>query len=227
MDAATRRRNVSTSVGDTSMQRRLLEEHENDKCPMRPLEVHALSQFNYIENWKLRIREELVVVNQKLHDFEAENQILRKELKQMKLEMTKITQAQEKTAAENQHLRQDVQELMSRIKEHASKEDLSQVKLKQEKEIKAIKNETRELEREMKTLESKCALLEKSINPTPPFYFNNNFEHYKKNELCWHSLPFYSHPGGYKLTVQVWPNGVGTYKGTHVCVSGCHAWRVW
>ena len=99
----------------------------------------------------------------------------------MKLEMTKITQAQEKMAAENQLLKQDIQELMSRIKEHASKEELSQVKLKQEKEMKTIKRETKALERETKTLESKCSLLETSINPTLPFYFAiNNFEHYKK-----------------------------------------------
>ena len=35
----------------------------------------------------------------------------------MKLDMTRITQAQEKMAAKNQLLKQDIQELMSRIKE--------------------------------------------------------------------------------------------------------------
>ena len=107
-------------------------------------------------------------------------------------------------AAENQLLKQDIQELMSRIKEHASKEELSQVKLKQEKEMKTIKRETKVLERETKMLESKCSLLETSINPTSSFYFAiNNFEHYKKSDLCWHSPPFYSHSTGYKLMVQV------------------------
>ena len=53
-----------------------------------------------------------------------------------------------------QLLKQDIQELMSRIKEHASKEELSRVKLKQEKEMKTIKRETKALERETKTLES-------------------------------------------------------------------------
>ena len=200
-------------------QRRLLEKHESEKCRMRLPEVqfHILTRKLEAENQELK--EELVVVNQKLHEFESENQDLREESKQMKLEMTRITQAQEKMAAENQLLKQDIQELMSRIKEHASKEELSQVKLKQENEMKTIKRETKALERETKTLESKCALLETSINPTSPFYFAiNNFEHYKKSDLCWHSPPFYSHSGGYKLMVQVWPNGVGTYKGTHMSV---------
>ena len=200
-------------------QRRLLEKHESEKCPMRLPEVqfHILTRKLEAENQQLK--EELVVVNQKLHEFESENQTLREESKQMKLEITRTTQAQEKMAAENQLLKQDIQELMSRIKEHASKEELSQVKLKQEKEMKTIKRETKALERETKTLESKCALLETSINPTSPFYFAiNNFEHYKKSDLCWHSPPFYSHSGGYKLMVQLWPNGVGTYKGTHMSV---------
>ena len=63
---------------------------------------------------------------------------------------------------------------MSRIKENVSKEELSQVKLKQEKEMKTIKRETKALERETRTLESKCSLLETSINPTSPFYFACN-----------------------------------------------------
>ena len=198
-------------------QRRLLEEHENDKCPMRPFELqfHSLTRKLEAENQQLReelvvvknefqaenqqFKEELVVVKQKLHKFETENQDLREESKQMKREIEQLTQSHA--------------ELMRRIEkisqEQMSNEELFQDTLKQEKV----------LEKETKALESKCVLLETSINPTPPFYFTiHNFEHYKKNELCWHSLPFYSHSGGYKLKTQVYPNGVGTCRGTHVSV---------
>ena len=104
-------------------------------------------------------------MNQKLREFEAKNETLRKESKQMKLETTKLTKAQEKTAAENQLFKRDIQELMRRIDkmEHVNKEKLSQIRLKQVKEVRA-------LEKEMKALESKCVMLE-TINPTPPFYF--------------------------------------------------------
>ena len=198
-------------------QRRLLEDHENDKCPMRPLEMqfHSLTRKLEVENQQLKeklvvmknkleaenqqLKEDLVVVNRKLHDFEAENQTLREESKQMKLEMMKITHAQEK--------------LMSRINkialEHVSQEELSRIKLKQEKEIKALEKETK----------AKFVLLEVGVNPSPPFYFTiSNFLYYKKNSLRWDSQPFYSHPGGYKLKLQVWPNGFKSCKGTHVSV---------
>ena len=50
------------------------------------VQFHSLTRKLEAENQKLK--EELVVVNQKLHEFESENQTLREESKQMKLEMT-------------------------------------------------------------------------------------------------------------------------------------------
>ena len=188
-------------------QRCLLEEHENYKCAMRPLEVQFHSLTRKLEAENQHLREELVVVNRKLHDFEAENHTLRKESKQMKLEMKKITQAQEKTAAENQRFKHDVQELVLRIDKLAHEQNVNKEELK--KEVKALEKETK----------AKCALLEAGINPTPPFYFViTNFAHHKKNGLRYDSRPFYSHPGGYKLRPQVWPNGFSTSKGTHMSV---------
>ena len=170
-------------------QRRLLEDHENEKCSMRPLEVQFHSSTRKLEAENQQLREELVVVKQKLHEFESENQTMREESKQTKLEMKK--------------LKQDVQELMLKINKLALNQNVS----KEEQEMKT------------KALESKCVLLESNVNPTPPFYFTvTNFEHYKKNDLWWHSSPFHSHSGGYKLLAMVHPNGFSTYKGTHVSV---------
>ena len=167
-------------------QRRLLEEHENDKCPLRPLEVQFYSSTRKLEAENQQLKEELVVVKQKLREFESENQTLREESKQMKLEMTKLEQ-----------------ELMLEINKLALEQNVSK----------------EEQERKTKALESKCVLLERNVNPTPPFYFTiNNFEHYKKNDLWWHSLPFYSHSGGHKLLAAVHANGYSTRKGTHVSV---------
>ena len=61
---------------------------------MRPPEVEFHSLTRKLEAENQQLREELVVMNQKLHDFETENQT-------MKLEMTRITEAQEKTQKTN------------------------------------------------------------------------------------------------------------------------------
>ena len=44
------------------------------------------------------------------------------------------------------------------------------------------------------------------------------FSQRKRSKELWHSLPFYSEPGGYKLCLQVAANGVGAGKGTRVRV---------
>ena len=62
-----------------------------------------------------------------------------------------------------------------------------------------------------------------TVNTTPlqmpPFYFTvNNIEHYQENNYSWYSDLFYSHPGGYKMVVAVYPNGRANAIGTHLSV---------
>ncbi len=45
-----------------------------------------------------------------------------------------------------------------------------------------------------------------------------NFHELRSSETDWTSPPFYSHPGGYKLCLNVEPNGFETGKGTHISV---------
>jgi len=44
----------------------------------------------------------------------------------------------------------------------------------------------------------------------------NRFDYRKKNNIDWYSESFYTHPRGYKMCVQVYANGSGKAKGTHV-----------
>ena len=45
-----------------------------------------------------------------------------------------------------------------------------------------------------------------------------NFAEKKSSNRVWHSLPFYTHPQGYKMCLKVYANGRGGGKGTHVSV---------
>ena len=45
-----------------------------------------------------------------------------------------------------------------------------------------------------------------------------NFAERKSSKRVWHSLPFYTHPQGYKLCLTVYANGKGDSEGTHVSV---------
>ena len=46
-----------------------------------------------------------------------------------------------------------------------------------------------------------------------------NFEQNKNNENIFYSLPFYTHIGGYNMSLRIQPNGWGEGEGTHVGVS--------
>ena len=46
----------------------------------------------------------------------------------------------------------------------------------------------------------------------------NNYLEYKRGKRIWYSEPFYTHPRGFKLCLQVHANGFGDGEGTHVSV---------
>ena len=48
-----------------------------------------------------------------------------------------------------------------------------------------------------------------------------NFEQHKTDSDYWYSPPFYTHPQGYKMCLNVEANGSGKGKGTHVSVFAC------
>ena len=55
----------------------------------------------------------------------------------------------------------------------------------------------------------------------PPDIVMTDFEEHKKAGDCWFSPPFYSHIGGYKISLHVYANGCGNGKATHVSVFYC------
>ena len=69
---------------------------------------------------------------------------------------------------------------------------------------------------QMKHMENRIKQLEK---PFPPVdIVMDDFEKHKKSNDIWHSPPFYTHLGGYRMCLRVDANGWGTEKGTHVSV---------
>ena len=61
-----------------------------------------------------------------------------------------------------------------------------------------------------------------SCYPLPPLILKmDNFDNMKKQNTEWYSPPFYYHFGGYKMCLNVYANGHGGCKGTHVSVFIC------
>ena len=56
-----------------------------------------------------------------------------------------------------------------------------------------------------------------STLPFPPWIIKlEGYAEKKAKNLTWYSEPFFTHPGGYKMCLGVFPNGVDTVKGQHL-----------
>ncbi len=77
-------------------------------------------------------------------------------------------------------------------------------------EVTALKAENTSLKQQIEA---------RPLPPVPPFYFTLfNYEQCKKDNLIISSPPFYSHPKGYKMCLQIHPNGFISGKNTHMSV---------
>ena len=168
---------------------------EREICPKRPIEMQIASlmrKFETITVENLQLRQELEKVQ------EVHKKVLKEELDQMKQELSEVKK-------KNDHLQkanEDMQKMCDKLKkgQNAVRADIDEQK---------------------NVFEKKCALLQTHTMPlpVPPFFFSMpNFNQYPLSDYdpVYHSEPFYSHPGGYKMVAAVYPNGSGQRKGTHM-----------
>jgi TNF receptor-associated factor 4 len=96
------------------------------------------------------------------------------------------------------------------------KQELNETKKEHQRSLDGVKQEVVDLKQALHQQKEK--LQSHSIPlPVPPFYFSvSNFQHYQSNELPFFSESFYSHPGGYKMEVEIHPNGFTDARGTHM-----------
>lgn len=79
---------------------------------------------------------------------------------------------------------------------------------------------TGSMEKGLRTIERKLLSVESLIykSPVPVEFLIPDFKQLKFHSDEWYSPPFYSHANGYKLCINVYANGWGGGKGTHVSV---------
>ncbi len=111
----------------------------------------------------------------------------------------------EMLATENKDIKNEVEAKVTTLK--------TQVSLLQA-EVTALKAENTSLEQQIEA---------RSPLQLPPFYFSvQNYNQYKKDNHIIMSPPFYSHPKGYKICLQIYPNGfqngVNTYMSLFVVI---------
>ena len=70
-------------------------------------------------------------------------------------------------------------------------------------------------------LESIARAIEPKVCVIPIEFTLSDFTRQKKHNSVWYSPPFYTHRQGYRMCLQVYPNGCGDGLGTHVSIFTC------
>ena len=176
------------------LQRRMVGEHEMESCPKRPIEMQVASLMR------------------KFEVITAENKMLKQELVEMKKELVEVKQAHEQLKQTNQKQQEELIEKNEHLYKSLKEVQISYNEL--EKKQDAIKVDVDEQKLKCVSLQTHTTPL-----PVPPFYFTvPNVERYQNTSSRYATEPFYSHPGGYKMFVAVYPNSLGPYKGNSVHV---------
>ena len=80
---------------------------------------------------------------------------------------------------------------------------------------------TAHIHRRCLTLETFAGAIEPQVCVAPIEFTLSDFERQKKQNDVWQSPAFYTHPQGYRMCLEVHPNGYGDGLGTHVAIFTC------
>ena len=126
--------------------------------------------------------------------------------------LNKLQEESDSLVARNLHFSDQVKDLESKEENELNKAR------------KALDETRKHIERAESSLEKLCNIFTVKNDPKkvfnyPPVTFSlSNFHEIKDNNEIWYSPCFYSHSCGYKMQLQVYPNGDGIARGTHVSV---------
>ena len=194
------------------VQRRSLEEHKSQRCPLRPFTCQycnhkATHQEVTKEHWPVCEKYPLPCPNE-CGEEEIERQHLKGHLKQTcPLEVIQCDFSYAGCGAQLQR------RLMSAHMKEGMEAHLSLLSLVVPKLQNTVKQQGDLI----------CALMKlqmKSLVP-PVNIIMDDFDQRKKSNDDWYSPPFYTHLGGYRMSLNVCANGNGKRKGTHVSVFVC------
>ena len=227
------------------LQRGLLAEHERDACPKRPIEMQIANLTHMFESILVSnqlLRKELDEVKQshqsEIRQLQLQHQRELEDIKKKYCEILEHSKSQQQVVMKavdvvTQNIQQE-EGLKEKIKAELKNEVEKLVEQKSQSLKAKLRNDMEKLiEQKNRSLKAEVRKdTEKFVNqksqslsvhtmplPVPPFYFTlNNIQHYKENNFCWYSDPFYSHPGGYKMAMAIYPNGRSTGLETHLSV---------
>ena len=221
------------------VQRRSLEEHKSQRCPLRPFTCQyckhkATHQKMTKEHWPVCEKYPLTCPN-KCGMIKFERQHLKGHLEQTcPLEAIQCDFSYAGCGAQLQrrlmsaHMKEGMEAHLSLLSlvvptlqtiVQQQGDLVKQMRDQIKQQADQIKQQGDQIKQQGDQMENRIKQLEK---PFPPVdIIMDHFEQHKRSDDDWYSPPFYTHLGGYRMCLRVDANGVGDGKGTHVSVFVC------
>ena len=189
-----------------------LKEKDKEQAEVKRSLQEKEQHIQELRNSLQRKEERLSVVEKKLGEKDKEQSEVKRsfqEKDQQIKELRNSLQRKEEQADIKRKLQEQRDGMQRQLQ--TSEKDLKQRIAQLEKQL---QEKDRNLEKELGTLIMSIKNdLDARFRPAPPFDFvMPNFTKLKASSTEWYSPPFYSHPGGYRLSLRVEANGYGSYK---------------
>ena len=153
-------------------------------------------------------------LEESLEELKKESQLkLEKLERKNEVHVTKLKESLKKSQLKIQELEREKQ--AQAIVTAKSKHDIEALTVKVNEDL---EREVVELRRQRDDDKAFLVLLHQYLHVFPIELVITNFTEKKSSNRVWHSIPFYTHPQGYKMCLTVYANGRGGGKGTHVSV---------
>ena len=131
----------------------------------------------------------------------------------------KMKQQKEEHDERMQQLGKQLQQKDEQVEQNReSQKELQEQMKEKNQQIKQVEQKMKEKDKQIESLQSKIQEITPHVH-SPPYYCTlSNYRQVKANVGYIFSPPMYTHPGGYKYKLSLWPNGIGPGTGTHVSV---------
>ena len=210
----------------SGLQRQCLDQHVKEECPLTVVQC----ELHHAGCEVTRPRKDMA--EHMKEDSIAHISLLVHELTQTKQE---LTQTKQELTHTKQELTQTKQELMHKVATQAQEltrfeQELTQ-KVTQGQGLEAKLRETQLQAIDQLQIQQQCELqelrteIERQHDIPSVTIKMAGFDELKKEDTRWHSHPFYTGMGGYKMCLRVHANGAAAGRGTHV--SAVHSTLAW
>ena len=230
---------IECSFCEEVLERRFMKEHELDECPQRPFVcVHCKkfkSTFQDVTDKHVPVCPEkliacpnecgltevhrncvedhllngcpLATIDCTYHSVGCKVQLLRKDLPKHVADNLALHMSLQQEA-----MSKEMDQLKTRLAEQEAKNSEVVAKLEQSNALISM------LEGLVERLKLEQTSFHGHLKIAPVNLFLAEFAAKRKNNHVWKSFPFYTHPRGYKMCLEIYANGNGDGLGTHVSV---------